>query len=197
MFKKSDILPLILAFVSTILIVTMGFTWLEQSSVAGFGWESLRRSSKTKANPVLQPKVDSSSIKGNKANRKFAVPVLVPQGTSVSINGSAKLKQINQTLRRSFHQQYPGTIIVTKADGTNTALDLLYSRDIDLVALDRPLSKAEKAAGLIAVPINNFDRHQSEKTDMYYVYQEPLDLDTETFLGYALSAKVRNAALDP
>ena len=190
MFKRSDILPLILAFVSTVLIVTFGFTWLAQSSITGFGKNDLRRKSN------VEPDANPSS--GARVNGKFMLPVLVPQGTSVAIDGSAKLQKINQILRRSFHQQYPGTIIVTDADGTEAALARLYSGDIDLVALDRTLNNSEKAAGLKAIPIRVLDRPSPTKiAEMYYVYKEPISPDTEAFLGFALSGGAQNATVEP
>ena len=141
----------------------------------------------------------NSSAAISSDRRKFTLPVIVPQGTSVVINGSSELNQINQALRRSFHQQYPGTIISTNADGNDISLDLLYARNIDLLALDRPLNDSEKAAGLQAIPL---DRVMPDKeagldlSDMYYVYLEPLSPDTEAFLGYALSVKGKQAILN-
>lgn len=199
MFKKSDILPLILAFFSTILIVTLGFAWLANKEIAGFGKIDLRQTRIARATDANTKSVTNLSVAKNSDRRKFTLPVIVPQGTSVIINGSSKLNQINQALRRSFHQQYPGTIISTNADGNDISLDLLYARDIDLLALDRPLNDSEKAAGLQAVPL---DRVMPDKeaglnlSNMYYVYLEPLSPDAEAFLGYALSVKGRQAILN-
>ena len=199
MLKKSDILPLILAFLTTTMIVTLGFTWLANKKVAGFGKDNLRQTkiaTETKAD--ANSAIDVSAAK-NSDRRKFVFPVIVPQGTSVIINGSSKLNRINQALRRSFHRQYPGTIITTNADGNDISLDLLYARDIDLVALDRPLNESEKAAGLQAIPLNRVMTQKeagSDMLDMYYVYLEPLNPDTEAFLGYALSVKGRQAILN-
>ena len=126
--------------------------------------------------------------------KKFALPVIVPEGTSVAINGSAKFNKINQALRKSFHQQYPGTVITTNDDGNTVGLDLLYSRDIDLVALDRPLNQAEKAAGLTEIAIFSLKPESNDpKSQMYYVYQEPLSPDAEAFLGYVFSKKGQQA----
>ena len=199
MFKKSDILPLILAFFSTILIVTLGIAWLANKEIAGFGKIDLRQTRIARATNANKKSVTNSSAAISSDRRKFTLPVIVPQGTSVVINGSSELNQINQALRRSFHQQYPGTIISTNADGNDISLDLLYARNIDLLALDRPLNDSEKAAGLQAIPL---DRVMPDKeagldlSDMYYVYLEPLSPDTEAFLGYALSVKGKQAILN-
>ena len=199
MFKKSNILPLILAFFSTILIVTLGIAWLANKEIAGFGKIDLRQTKIARATNANKKSVTDSSVAISSDRRKFTLPVIVPQGTYVIINGSSKLNQINQALRRSFHQEYPGTIISTNADGNDISLDLLYARDIDLLALDRPLNDSEKAAGLQAIPL---DRVMPDKeagldlSDMYYVYLEPLSPDTEAFLGYALSVKGKQAILN-
>jgi ABC-type phosphate transport system substrate-binding protein len=109
MFKKSDILPLILALVSTILIVGTGFTWLAKSDVAGFSKSGFNKSSKIlKTSDVQANPSPSSTQTSAKLQRSFVMPVIVPQGTSVAINGSNKLTQINTSLRTGFHAQYPG-----------------------------------------------------------------------------------------
>jgi|GEM_PF-3158042 len=200
MFKKSDTLPLILAFVTTVLIVTLGFSWLANSKISAFGLfakdgDGLRKDSifsqsnlPTTAKAVgSEPKASPSTANGSQ--KKFVVPVIVPQGTSVTINGSAKLNQINHVLRRSFHRQYPGTVITTKGDGGTIGLNLLSSREIDIAALDRPLSQVEKDAGLREIAIYSQSQKDEADSQMYYVYQEPLSPDTETFLGYVLSEK--------
>ena len=202
MFKKSDTLPLILAFVTTIVIVTLGFSWLGKSKIGGFSLvaqdsDSDVQDTKVAAKPVVKsnPAGSRSVARSNASNgSQFIVPVIVPQGTSVAINGSETLSKINQTLRRAFHRKYPGTVITTDGDGIITSLDLLYERKIDLAALDRPLSQAEKAAGLVAIAIRPSQSKNSEAdSQMYYVYQEPLNPDTEIFLGYVLSKEGQQA----
>ena len=198
MFKKNDILPLILAFFSTILILTFGFGWLANGEAAKLSKFSLRKAKINAAIKANANSIENSSI-AKKNLPKFALPVIVPQGTSVVINGSSKLSLINQALRRSFHRQYPGTIISTNADGNDISLDLLYARDIDLLALDRPLNDSEKAAGLQAIPLAQVMADEEagfDLSDLYYVYLEPLNPDTEAFLGYAFSIKGRQAILN-
>ncbi|MEY2856311.1 MAG: hypothetical protein RLZZ74_620, partial [Cyanobacteriota bacterium] len=173
MFKKSDILPLILALVSTVLIVGTGFTWLAKSDVAGFGKNGFNKSKKILKTPDAQanssPSSTKTSAKSVSTQKTFVMPVIVPQGTSVAINGSDKLNQINISLRKGFHDQYPGTVITTNADGSDVGLDLLYSGDIDLLALDRSLSEAEAATGLTAIQINNSGvKDNQEKPALYY-----------------------------
>jgi phosphate transport system substrate-binding protein len=198
MFKKSDILPLILALVSTVLIVGTGFTWLAKSDIAGFSKSGLNKSKKILKTSDVQANSASSARKTSTTTvdtqRNFVMPVIVPQGTSVAINGSEKFSQINTSLRTGFHDHYPGTVITTNADGSDVGLDLLYSGDIDLLALDRPLNEAETAAGLTAIQINNSGVKDNQKNPaLYYVYQEPINPDVEAFLGYALSKEGKEA----
>ncbi|PSB07147.1 hypothetical protein C7B62_20780 [Pleurocapsa sp. CCALA 161] len=184
MLKKEELLPFILALVSTILIVATGFNWLIKNNFAGFSQDNFSKNSILKADN----RVNSASPPSAVTKENFVVPAIVPQGTSININGSDKLNQINTALRKGFHQQYPGTMITTNADGSDVALALLYSGDIDLLALDRPLSQAEKAAGLTAIEINSLRvKHDQNAPALYYVYQAPLDPDIELFLGYAFS----------
>jgi phosphate transport system substrate-binding protein len=191
MLKKDDTLPLILAFVSTALIVATGFSWLTKNNIAGFGQNSQNSSLKT-TNIRENPSSPPSPSAVTPAN--FVLPKIVPQGTSVTINGSSKLARINTALRKGFHQQYPGTVIITDADGSDVGLNLLYSGDIDLLALDRPLNQAEQAAGLMAIQINSLKvQHNQNEPALYYVYRKPLDQDIELFLGYAFSESGKNA----
>jgi phosphate transport system substrate-binding protein len=202
MFKKSDVLPLILALVSTALIVGTGFAWLAKNHVAGFGKgkfnqrDGILKTSDAQANnglaSVAATKINKTKTKNIRNN--FVVPVIVPQGTSVIINGSDKLEQINISLRKGFHEEYPGTVITTAADGIAAGLDLLDSGDIDLLALDRPLNPAEQAAGLTAIQISNSAVQDNQASAaLYYVYRNPINPDVEAFLGYALSDKGKEA----
>ncbi|MEL6927686.1 MAG: hypothetical protein AAFO95_03515, partial [Cyanobacteria bacterium J06600_6] len=205
--------PLILAFATTVLIVSLGFSWLAKSRLGDFGLLAEGSKENTTVRKVdnslsdVPAKVTAkvkSNLKGTPASadssqRKFVLPVIVPQGTSVAINGSKKLSEVNQILRKNFHQQYPGTVITTNGDGSAISLELLYSREIDLAALDRPLSKAEKEAGLTEIAIYNSEfsgqdpQGKASEPSMYYVYQEPLSPDTEAFLGYVFSKKGQQA----
>lgn len=200
MFKKSDVLPLILALVSTALIVGTGFAWLAKNHVAGFGKgkfnqrDGMLKTSDAQANNGLVSVAAAKANKIKNIRNNFVVPVIVPQGTSVIINGSDKLEQINISLRRGFHEEYPGTVITTAADGIAIGLDLLDSGDIDLLALDRPLNPAEQAAGLTAIQINNSGvKDNQDNASLYYVYRNPINPDVEAFLGYALSDKGKEA----
>ncbi|MBG1240153.1 DUF4912 domain-containing protein [Nostoc sp. NZL] len=90
--------------------------------------------------PMLaQSKPDSPS---------FTLPQTVQNGTIVRIDGSSSLGAINQSLKENFEKQFSGTKVEVAANGTDTALKDLLDGKIDIVAMGRGLTPAEKAQGL-------------------------------------------------
>lgn len=190
MLKKSDILPLILAFISTAFIVGAGFLWFTKSNTAKLNAENeVQVSNLNNSDSKTHVNSSSSAETSTDYQKVFVMPAIVPEGTAVIINGSSKMNQINQALRKGFLQEFPRTAITTYTDGNQLGIDLLISGDIDIAAIDRPLSESEKAAGLEAMMINRSiegkDSHLNPK--LYYAYQQPVKTDVEAFLGYALS----------
>ncbi|MEH1942398.1 MAG: DUF4912 domain-containing protein [Nostoc sp.] len=78
----------------------------------------------------------------------FPLPQTVQNGTTVRIDGSSSLGAINQSLKESFEKQFSGTKVEVAANGTGTALKELLDGKIDIVAMGRGLTPAEKAQGL-------------------------------------------------
>ncbi|MDZ8256917.1 DUF4912 domain-containing protein [Nostoc sp. ChiQUE01b] len=66
----------------------------------------------------------------------------------VRIDGSSSLSAINQSLKESFEKQFTGKKVEVAANGTETALKDLLDGKIDIVAMGRGLTPAEKAQGL-------------------------------------------------
>ncbi|WP_375472392.1 DUF4912 domain-containing protein [uncultured Nostoc sp.] len=66
----------------------------------------------------------------------------------VRIDGSSSLSAINQSLKESFEKQFVGKKVEVAANGTETALKNLQDGKIDIVAMGRGLTPAEKAQGL-------------------------------------------------
>lgn len=83
----------------------------------------------------------------------FPLPAAVPNGTQVAIASSSSLKAINQELRQRFSNQYAGTNVTVNYVSTEAALQALQAGTVDLAAISRPLTAAEKAQGLVAVPV--------------------------------------------
>ncbi|MEH2320226.1 substrate-binding domain-containing protein, partial [Nostoc sp.] len=80
--------------------------------------------------------------------RSFPPPQTVQNGARVRIDGSSGLAAINQSLKESFEKQFSGTKVEIAANGTGTALKDLLDGKVDIVAMGRGLTPAEKAQGL-------------------------------------------------
>jgi phosphate transport system substrate-binding protein len=83
----------------------------------------------------------------------FPMPSSVPAGTTVKLDGSGTMTVINQALKQRFEQQFSGSKIETAAGGTEGALQALLDGKLDVVAIGRQLTSAEKAKGLVEAPI--------------------------------------------
>jgi phosphate transport system substrate-binding protein len=82
------------------------------------------------------------------ATPSFALPQTVQNGATLRIDGSNTLGAINQSLKQSFEKQFAGTKVEVAANGTDLALKDLLDGKIDIVAMGRGLTPAEKAQGL-------------------------------------------------
>ena len=200
MFKKSDWLPLLLAFVSTVIVVGLGYWLITKTNVIRLATENIADEDST-SQSLEDTETDSQSSESTESaspDTVFVMPTIVPEGTSVIINGSVEMNSLNEALKRSFHRQFPGTAITTDADGSEIAMELLAAGNIDLVAIERPLNQAEREADLAAVKINNLTLDNATGTDreLYYVYRQPINPDVEIFLGYVLSPLGQQITLD-
>lgn len=78
---------------------------------------------------------------------------LVSQGTNVRIDGSSSMESVNRTLKQGFEKQFPDTQVSFESGGTAAGLKAVLEGKADLAAIARPLTAAEKAKGLVSVPI--------------------------------------------
>lgn len=199
MLKKSDVLPSILALISTAIVVVLGFVWFNKIDAKNSGNSKNITTENTATDRVESPAVDLTpkAIKINSS--AFAAPSIVPQGTSVRINGSTRMIGINQALKKSFQRRFPGTAIITNADGSETGVDLLLTGEIDLAAILRPLTSEEKAQGLAVVTVDesilNVENRPISQVH-YYAYREPANIEVEAFLGFALSPQGQKAIVN-
>ncbi|OYD96531.1 hypothetical protein CDG76_07075 [Nostoc sp. 'Peltigera membranacea cyanobiont' 210A] len=76
------------------------------------------------------------------------LPQTVRNEPIVRIDGSSSLSAINQSLKESFEKQFVGKKVEVAANGTDKALKDLLDGKIDIVAMGRGLTPAEKAQGL-------------------------------------------------
>jgi phosphate transport system substrate-binding protein len=78
----------------------------------------------------------------------FPVPSAFPAGGSVKIDGSTSMAAINQSLQKQFVSKFGEAKVALAANGTEKALEAVGKGEIDLAAIGRPLTDAEKAQGL-------------------------------------------------
>jgi phosphate transport system substrate-binding protein len=78
----------------------------------------------------------------------FALPESLPKDTSVKVDGSNSMSQINTALQKRFQEKFAGSNINLASGGTDEALKALLKGDVDLAAVGRPLTDAEKKEGL-------------------------------------------------
>lgn len=84
----------------------------------------------------------------------FSLPESLPQDTTVKVDGSSSMSQINAALQKRFQEKFAGSNINLASGGTDEALKALSKGDVDLAAVGRPLTDAEKKEGLVAVPLS-------------------------------------------
>lgn len=140
MAQKNETAVLILALLITAGVLGGGYWWFTRRSAENLG--NLQQSGDKLPSPPSPSQVTA-----------FAPPASVPAGTTVKINGSTSLVRVNQYLKNSFEQQFPGTQVITDARGSEEGIGELQAGQIDLAAISRPLTPQEQGQGLVAIPI--------------------------------------------
>jgi len=87
------------------------------------------------------------------ASPSFPVPESVPAGTRLTIQASPNLGVATQVLTDRFESAYEGTAVQVDVTNSRDALSALQDGKVDLAAIGRPLTEAEKRQGLVTVPI--------------------------------------------
>ena len=95
----------------------------------------------------------AQSTKTESSSPSLKLPEEVPVGTNLRIDGSTSMAIINQALKQGFQENYPNTNIETNYRGTDAALKALENGKIDLAAIGRPLTPAEKAKGFVEAAV--------------------------------------------
>lgn len=151
MSQKNDNISLILALLLTAGIFGTVFWWFTNKSSFNFN-----NSNSTINNNNIQENqnINNQTIATvSSSQTAFVLPANLPQGTTIKINGSTSMVQINQALKKRFEQQFPGAKVITDAQGTNQGIKLLQTGNIDLAAMSRFLTTEEQNQGLATVPI--------------------------------------------
>ncbi len=85
---------------------------------------------------------------------RFPVPDSVPADTKIRISsGADNMNAISEALRQGFEEEYPGSQVAITRKNTSAAIQDVLNDNADLAAISRPLTDAEKAQGLFAVPV--------------------------------------------
>ncbi|MGI0491168.1 DUF4912 domain-containing protein [Alkalinema pantanalense CENA528] len=102
---------------------------------------------------VLMTSMTSAPITLAQTANPPSLPPSLPQGSIVRIDGSGSLAAVNQALKQSFEGKYAGSKVDFASRGTDLGLQALVAGQVDLAAIGRSLTSAEKAQGLVAIPI--------------------------------------------
>ena len=84
----------------------------------------------------------------------FKLPTSLPDGTTLTVDGSSSMTTINQALKPQFEQKFPNAKVNLATNGSTPALKGLTDGSVNLAAVGRPLTAAEKAQGFKVVPID-------------------------------------------
>lgn len=147
MSQKNESVVLVLALLITAALIGAGFWWFSNNS----GSDISKPNNENTPNQLQTP--TTSNPPNQTAQTSFAPPKNVPSGTTVRIEGSTSMAQINQALKNGFEKQFPGTTVTATAKGTDTGIQALQQGSVELAAVSRPLSSQETAQNLVAVPV--------------------------------------------
>lgn len=150
MSQKNETAVLVLALMITAALLGGGFWWFTRSGLNSGGTAQ----GDGNLTPTQTPQNSTQPNQtATPAGATFPVPTNVPAGTTVKIAGSTSLVQINQALKNSFEKQFPGTVVNTRAGGTDQGVQALLGGTADVAAISRPLSSQEQNQGLVTVPV--------------------------------------------
>ena len=166
---------------TTIIIISL----LILSGILGGGYWWFTQKSEENSQQILSETSPLLSPPSPTDTGTFPIPTTVSPGTRIRIDGSTKMISLNQGFKNGFEQQFPDTQVITNAKGSNHSLKLLLQGKIDIAAISRPLTAAEKTQKLVAIPV--IELANPDQRSLYYVYQQPPSEAVKAFLGYALS----------
>jgi ABC-type phosphate transport system substrate-binding protein len=90
---------------------------------------------------------------GANAYPSFPLTDAAAKNATVKIQGSRNIEPLNQSLKQGFEKQYAGAQVAITNSSTKAALEAVIAGKADMAAIGRPLTDAEKAQGLVAIPI--------------------------------------------
>ena len=81
------------------------------------------------------------------------LPDSLPKDSKLTIDGSGSLAAVNQALKEKFSAKYANTPLTFSTNGSAAGLKALVDNQVDLAAIGRRLTDAEKAQGLVEILI--------------------------------------------
>jgi DNA-binding transcriptional LysR family regulator len=84
----------------------------------------------------------------------FTAPDKLPKDSTVKIGASNSTNSIGTSLQESFLSRYPQARVTIETQDSSAALKSLAEGKVDLAAIGRALTEAEKAQGFVSVPIS-------------------------------------------
>jgi ABC-type phosphate transport system substrate-binding protein len=104
------------------------------------------------------------------------------EGQAVRIDGSGSMAAVNAALKQGFESQAQGAVTFA-VNGTLPGLAALDAGKVDLAAIGRPLTDAEKAKGFVAIPIKREKIAMIIGTDNPYAGNMTIDQFAKLFRG--------------
>ncbi len=147
MKSNNETLILVLTLLITGAFLGAGYWWFKQQG---------NQQGQIPSNPVTKTNTNTktnNSQPNSQPTAQFTYPQNVPSGTNIRIDGSTSLAHINQALKQTFEQKFPNTLVTINAKGSSNGIQALLAGKIDIAAISRPLTPAEKQQGLQAIPI--------------------------------------------
>ncbi|MGB5596072.1 MAG: phosphate ABC transporter substrate-binding protein [Crocosphaera sp.] len=150
MTQKKDTLITALSLVITVGILGGGYWWFTRQTP---GNPNNLVSSPSGNNQPLSSNTSLPSPPSPSSVTAFSPPTTVPQGTTITIDGSTSMVLVNQALKNRFEQQFPGAKVLSNAQGSTKGINALLEGRIDIAAISRPLTAQEQEQGLVAIPV--------------------------------------------
>jgi phosphate transport system substrate-binding protein len=154
MSQKNETTALIIALLATVGVLGGGYLWLQSQCAAGKEFFLCGSSQIPEKSPA--PESATSPLPPPPSPQEvvsFAPPTSIPSGTTIRINGSTSMVQINQALKAALTGKFPGVEVLTNAQGSDKGLEEVAQGAIDIAAVSRPLTEAERSQGLASSPI--------------------------------------------
>ncbi len=122
-------------------------------ALAGLGYFALSKLSGNSSNSPAPIVSSENASLDSEIKSAFEMPATVANGSMVKVGGSTSMAQINQSLKTGFEKKFPGVQALAITSSSGKGLTDLVAGSIDVTGISRELTAAEKAQGLISVPI--------------------------------------------